>query len=342
MELRPCHYDVLEVPRDVQDDDLKKAYRKLALKVRTIGPHLRRCSHSRTRKPCVWRRTIPPTPPLPARVLAQWHPDKNIHQSDLATEKFKLVQAAYSVLSDPHERSWYDAHRESILRGGTGVAGEDEEDEQPGVNVWAHCTSSCYNGFGDDAAGFYGVYREVFSAIATDERRHSSGSRPSFGRSTSGWPEVREFYASWEGFSTSRLCAGADKYDTREAPNRQVRRAMEKENNKSRAEKRKQLNESVRALVGFVKKRDRRVAEHAAQLEAEKAARAAKLAIERRERQAQIDAERVAAKSALEAGRDEEQEAVLAAELDALLREYDDMEENGAPRGSGGGKKWKK
>ena len=29
-----CHYEVLEVERDAQDDELKKAYRKLALKVR--------------------------------------------------------------------------------------------------------------------------------------------------------------------------------------------------------------------------------------------------------------------------------------------------------------------
>ena len=32
-----CHYEVLEVERDIGDDDLKKAYRKLALKVRARG-----------------------------------------------------------------------------------------------------------------------------------------------------------------------------------------------------------------------------------------------------------------------------------------------------------------
>ena len=40
----------------------------------------------------------------------------------------------------------------------------------------------------------------------------------------------------------------------------QVRRAMEKENNKCRAEKRRKHNECVRALVAHVKKRDKRVA----------------------------------------------------------------------------------
>lgn len=30
---RKCHYEVLEVERDATDDELKKCYRKLALKV---------------------------------------------------------------------------------------------------------------------------------------------------------------------------------------------------------------------------------------------------------------------------------------------------------------------
>ena len=40
----------------------------------------------------------------------------------------------------------------------------------------------------------------------------------------------------------------------------QVRRAMEKENNKCRSERRRKHNDCVRALVAHVKKRDKRVA----------------------------------------------------------------------------------
>lgn len=35
-----------------------------------------------------------------------------------AEEKFRELQNAYACLTDPHERAWYDEHREAILRGG--------------------------------------------------------------------------------------------------------------------------------------------------------------------------------------------------------------------------------
>lgn len=74
-----CHYEVLGVPLNASDDDLKKSYRKLALK---------------------------------------WHPDKNLDNSDEAKREFQFIQAAYEVLSDPQERAWYDKHRDAILLGG--------------------------------------------------------------------------------------------------------------------------------------------------------------------------------------------------------------------------------
>ena len=81
---RTCLYELLEVPRDVSPGQLKKAYY------------------------------------LVARVH---HPDKRGNTKE-ATAYFQEIQHAYEVLSDKNERAWYDAHREEILRGGTG--GDDD------------------------------------------------------------------------------------------------------------------------------------------------------------------------------------------------------------------------
>ncbi|XP_003741067.2 dnaJ homolog subfamily C member 21 [Galendromus occidentalis] len=74
-----CHYEVLGVAQNVNDQELKLAYRQLALK---------------------------------------WHPDKNIQNQEEATEIFKSIQLAYEILSDPVERAYYDKNREHLLRDG--------------------------------------------------------------------------------------------------------------------------------------------------------------------------------------------------------------------------------
>ncbi|KRT85605.1 Chaperone, partial [Oryctes borbonicus] len=63
------YYRVLEVPRGASTADIKKAYRKLALK---------------------------------------WHPDKNPDNMDEATRRFKEISEAYEVLSDDSKRKIYD------------------------------------------------------------------------------------------------------------------------------------------------------------------------------------------------------------------------------------------
>ena len=50
---------------------------------------------------------------LQARAL---HPDRN-HDDPGATARFQELQASYAVLSNVHDRAWYDAHRTEMLRG---------------------------------------------------------------------------------------------------------------------------------------------------------------------------------------------------------------------------------
>ena len=73
-------YSVLGVQRGASDDDIKKAYRKLAM---------------------------------------QYHPDRNNGAKE-AEEKFKEITEAYDVLRDPQKRAAYDRYGEAGLRGGTG------------------------------------------------------------------------------------------------------------------------------------------------------------------------------------------------------------------------------
>ena len=72
------YYNVLGVERNASQDDVKRAYRKLALK---------------------------------------YHPDKN-QGNKQAEEKFKVAAEAYEVISDPDKRRRYDQYGHEGLRGG--------------------------------------------------------------------------------------------------------------------------------------------------------------------------------------------------------------------------------
>ncbi|NWU98559.1 DJC21 protein, partial [Upupa epops] len=218
-----CHYQVLGVKRDAGEEELKRAYRRLALR---------------------------------------WHPDKNLDNAEEAAEQFKLIQAAYDVLSDPQERAWYDNHREALLKGG--VDGDYQDDS---LDLLHYFTVSCYSGYGDDEKGFFTVYRQVFENIAKEEVEYMTQEDveefPTFGYSQSDYDTVvHPFYAYWQSFCTQKNFAWKEEYDTRQASNRWEKRAMEKENKKTRDKARKERNELVRQLVAFIRKRDKRVQAH--------------------------------------------------------------------------------
>lgn len=74
-------YAILGVSKTATPEELKKAYRKMAMK---------------------------------------WHPDKNKGNEAEAQAKFQEISDAYSVLSDPEQRSIYDRYGEEGLKPGEG------------------------------------------------------------------------------------------------------------------------------------------------------------------------------------------------------------------------------
>ncbi|XP_028916047.1 dnaJ homolog subfamily C member 21 [Ornithorhynchus anatinus] len=247
-----CHYEVLGLRRDAADEELRKAYRRLALR---------------------------------------WHPDKNLDNATEAAEQFKLIQAAYDVLSDPQERAWYDNHREALLKGGVDGDYQDES-----IDLLCFFTVTCYSGYGDDEKGFYAVYRNVFETIVKEELEsvpeEDSEEFPPFGDSQSDYDTVvHPFYAYWQSFCTQKNFAWKEEYDTRQASNRWEKRAMEKENKKTRDKARKERNELVRQLVAFIRKRDKRVQAHrklVEELNAEKAKKAEEMRRQQKLKQAKL------------------------------------------------------
>lgn len=81
MASRKDYYEVLGVSRDASDEDIKKAYRKLAM---------------------------------------QYHPDRNVGDKE-AEEKFKEAAEAYEILRDPDKRQRYDRYGHAGLEGMGGV-----------------------------------------------------------------------------------------------------------------------------------------------------------------------------------------------------------------------------
>lgn len=77
------YYSILEVAKGASDEEIKKAYRKLAMK---------------------------------------YHPDRNQGDKE-AEEKFKDINEAYQVLSDPQKKAQYDQFGTTDFNGGFGGAG---------------------------------------------------------------------------------------------------------------------------------------------------------------------------------------------------------------------------
>jgi molecular chaperone DnaJ len=121
------YYGTIGVPRDAKEDDIRKAYRKLARK---------------------------------------FHPDLNPGDK-AAEEKFKQVQEAYDVLSDAKKRQVYDQYgfySDNIPPGGGPGAGAGRRG--PGMDFGGFDFSEYTNqrgGTNSTGEGGLGGFRDIFS-----------------------------------------------------------------------------------------------------------------------------------------------------------------------------------
>lgn len=202
------------------------------------------------------------------RKALELHPDRNYGNAEEATRLFAEIQSAYEVLADPQERAWYDSHSEVFL--GTHRASEDQHSYNIRVTTAEDVLKvfskfSPRMEFSDSPSGFFGGLQEQFAQLALEEQLacqwedQDMVDYPVFGSRNDDFETVvRPFYAAWSGFSTCKSFAWKDTYRLSEAPDRRVRRMMEKENRRLREEGIRGFNDAVRSLVAFVKKRDPR------------------------------------------------------------------------------------
>ena len=208
------------------------------------------------------------------RKALELHPDRNFGKVEETTKLFAEIQSAWEVLSDPQERSWYDSHRNTILRGDSETVGVHYDHSvrittsDDLMRLFTKFTG--WVDFSDSSHGFYSVIRSTFDTIAREELMAGEWEGlehiefPSFGHSNDNYGDiVRPFYAVWNGFATTKTFSWMDVYKTADAPDRRVRRMMEKENRRFRDEAIREFNDTVRQLVAFVRKRDPRYKPHA-------------------------------------------------------------------------------
>lgn len=188
---------------------------------------------------------------------------------EASTKLFAEIQCAYEVLSDPQERAWYDSHRDAIFADEKTSSGEQT---YGGIHMTTASDIlalifkfSPRMEFSDSPNGFFGGLRETFDQIAREEKLACRWNKldpveyPSFGRQNDDFEQVvRPFYTVWSNFSTKKSFAWKDIHRYSEAPDRRIRRLMEKENRRLREEAIREYNDAVRSLVAFVKKRDPR------------------------------------------------------------------------------------
>jgi molecular chaperone DnaJ len=138
------YYETLGVSRSAKEDEIRKTYRKLARK---------------------------------------FHPDLNPGDK-AAEERFKKVQEAYDILSDPKKRQIYDQYgfySDNIPPGGPG-GGPGADAAHPGMGFGGFDFSEYVNeGGGGAHPGGAGAFRDIFSQFFGGRRGEPAGGGPEKG-----------------------------------------------------------------------------------------------------------------------------------------------------------------
>lgn len=127
------YYEILGVKRNATSEEIKKAYRKLAVK---------------------------------------YHPDKNPGDK-VAEEKFKEASNAYSVLSDPDKRKVYDVRGHAGVQGMGFEGYTNMEDIFANLNLNDIFGRTAYGGFGDAFGDVFGAHRRTTQSYRGRDHRIS-------------------------------------------------------------------------------------------------------------------------------------------------------------------------
>ncbi|HLE49260.1 MAG TPA: DnaJ C-terminal domain-containing protein [Patescibacteria group bacterium] len=131
MTTKSDYYDILGINKSASADEIKKAYRKQAL---------------------------------------EWHPDRHKDDKEAAEKRFKEVNEAYQVLSDPKKRSAYDQFGHQAFAPGGGFGGQPgtgpfgQQSGQYGPFTYTYTTNA--GGGGNPFSGFdFGDPFDIFESF---------------------------------------------------------------------------------------------------------------------------------------------------------------------------------